>query len=1097
MPRSSASSALFLASLCAVLTEGLVPLPVSSAEALRPPTLDDLLAVKTVTSVAISPDGRFVAYGVREADVKADAYVTRLWLAPTAGGTPFPLTASGKGASTFRWSPDGRSLAFLSGREEDKDQIFLIAAEGGEAVRLTKSETAVTDFAWSADAKQIAFLADEPETQALKDRKEKYGDYAVVRREYAFRHVFTLEVAEALKAPVTGRQRTHGRLWSVQDPPAWSPDGTAIAFAAAATPELAQGATADVFVLRLADDSVTRLVSQAGPDTSPVWSPDGRRIAFSTQMGRTRFYATNQQIAVVDASGGAPRLLAAAFDEDAELLDWLPDGIYFSGFQETAYHLFRLDPESGAFRRVSAPDGLLAGGFSLTTDARRVAFTAGSPSTMSEVFVSGTQPFAPTRLTDLSAQLAGLELGTREVVSWKSRDGALIEGVLIKPAGFDPAKKHPLLCVIHGGPTGIDRPVVSDFRYYPSDMWAARGALVLKVNYRGSAGYGERFRTLNYGNLGLGDAWDVLSGIDSLVARGFVDPGRLGCMGWSQGGYISAFLTTSTDRFKAISVGAGISNWATYYYNTDITPFTVQYLAADPAQDPEVYRKTSPMTYVKQARTPTLIQHGENDRRVPIPNAYELREGLEDRGVPVEMVVYKGFGHGITKPKAMRAVMQHNLAWFGHYIWNDPGPDLEAPKAKTARAANPDRAAVLAAYDAADAARVLQDWATLLEECRKLVSLAPQSVRTRYMLASALSLNGDKAEALKVLDGIAALGVRFDLRGDPDFASLQGMPEFASIVERMQDLTKPIGRSAPAFTLPQKDLLAEGVAHDAKTGAFFVSSVHRRKIVKVDPDGRATDFVKEGDYGLFSATALVADSERRALYVSSAATGQMTSSRKEDAGQSSLLEFDLDTGRLRRRVPPPEGDAHVSDLALAKDGTLYVADPQTGRICVLRPGSNRLETLVDAGPITSAQGMAVSVDGKGLFVADYLKGIAWVDLATGGVRFLETPPAVPLTGIDGLVLAGDSLVGIQNGLEPHRVLRLRLDPATTRIVESTILERANAAFDEPTLGVLVGRDFYYVANSQYGAYGEDGRPDEARLKGTVILKLRLDWLGGA
>jgi dipeptidyl aminopeptidase/acylaminoacyl peptidase len=202
---------------------------------------------------------------------------------------------------------------------------------------------------------------------------------------------------------------------------------------------------------------------------------------------------------------------------------------------------------------------------------------------------------------------------------------------------------------------------------------------VLKVNYRGSAGYGERFRQLNVRNLGVGDAWDVLSGIDHLVAKGWVDEARVGCMGWSQGGYISAFLTTTSTRCAAISVGAGISNWATYYYNTDITPFTIQYLGDDPADDPEVYRKTSPMSFVTQAKTPTLIQHGENDRRVPIANAYELRQGLEDRGVPVEMVVYKGFGHGITKPKAMRAVMQHNLDWFNHHLWGDALPSLTEP----------------------------------------------------------------------------------------------------------------------------------------------------------------------------------------------------------------------------------------------------------------------------------------------------------------------------------------------------------------------------------------------------------------------------------
>jgi dipeptidyl aminopeptidase/acylaminoacyl peptidase len=281
----------------------------------------------------------------------------------------------------------------------------------------------------------------------------------------------------------------------------------------------------------------------------------------------------------------------------------------------------------------------------------------------------------------MTDQAKGFTLGTREVISWKSRDGAEIEGVLIKPADFDPSKKYALLCIIHGGPTGIDRPALlaPDARYYPSDIWAARGALILKVNYRGSAGYGEQFRKLNIRNLGVGDAWDVLSGVDHLIGKGWVDPAKVGCMGWSQGGYISAFLTASSDKFAAISVGAGISNWATYYYNTDITPFTINYLGDDPADDPEIYEKTSPMAYIKKARTPTLIQHGEFDRRVPIANAYELRQGLEDRGVKVEMIVYKGYGHGITKPKSMRAVMQHNLDWFNHYIWGDPLPDFANP----------------------------------------------------------------------------------------------------------------------------------------------------------------------------------------------------------------------------------------------------------------------------------------------------------------------------------------------------------------------------------------------------------------------------------
>jgi dipeptidyl aminopeptidase/acylaminoacyl peptidase len=198
-----------------------------------------------------------------------------------------------------------------------------------------------------------------------------------------------------------------------------------------------------------------------------------------------------------------------------------------------------------------------------------------------------------------------------------------------------------------------------------------KGAMVLRVNYRGSAGYGAKFRALNVTNLGVGDMWDVMSGVEYLNNKKMIDTSRMGCMGWSQGGYISAFLTTNTNSFKAISVGAGISNWVTYYVNTDITPFTRQYLKATPWQDMNVYLKTSPMTNINKASTPTLIQHGEFDKRVPIPNAYELYRGLQDRGITSKLIVYKGFGHGINKPKERLAAVWHNWLWFNHYVFGD------------------------------------------------------------------------------------------------------------------------------------------------------------------------------------------------------------------------------------------------------------------------------------------------------------------------------------------------------------------------------------------------------------------------------------------
>jgi dipeptidyl aminopeptidase/acylaminoacyl peptidase len=639
------------------------------------PTVDDLLSLKGIGAARISPDGKWVAYTVSEANFKQDAFVSQIWIAETATGRRTQLTRGEKSSANPNWSPDGAWLAFTSDRIGDKSQIFVIRPDGGEAVQLTKHETSIGGFNFSPDGRTIIYAATEPPPSSLKDRKEQYADFEVVRKEYNHLHLWSFAVAEAMDAPVIGKQLTRGKEFSV-GAYSFSPDSTRVAFSATVNPDLIQGSTSDIYVLNLADGTSKKIVNQPGPDDDPHFSPDGTQVVFSSVMGRQPYFATNTRLAIVSAEGGTPRALTEGFDENANFIEWNRDGLYFSGLQKTASHLFRLDPSSGKFTRVSAPDDLIAGGFTFTRDGKQIAFTAASPQTLAEVYVISLGQFAPRRLTDMSEQLKSLTLGTREVISWKSQDGTTIEGVLVKPADFDPSKKYPLLCIIHGGPTGVDRPTAIDTRNYPADIWAARGALVLKVNYRGSAGYGEKFRTLNVRNLGVGDAWDVLSGVDSLVAKGWVDPARVACMGWSQGGYISAFLTASSDRFKAISVGAGISDWATYYYNTDITPFTINYLGKDPIADPEIYKKTSPIAYVNNARTPTLIQHGELDRRVPIANAYELRQALEDRGVPVEMIVYKGFGHGITKPRAQRAVMTHNLLWFNHYIWGDALPDL-------------------------------------------------------------------------------------------------------------------------------------------------------------------------------------------------------------------------------------------------------------------------------------------------------------------------------------------------------------------------------------------------------------------------------------
>ena len=412
-------------------------------------------------------------------------------------------------------------------------------------------------------------------------------------------------------------------------------------------------------------------VAQEGPDSNPRWSPDGREIAFTTAMAKPFYFYQNSVIASIVPGVPNPRVLTDAFDENPGLIAWSSRGIHFSASERTTSHLYVINPQTKAITKHAGLGDLTGGGFSIASDGARVAFIGSGPAQFPDVYVADT---TAKKVSDTAAQIASWPKHAREVIRWKSQDGAEIEGVLHKPSDFQAGRRYPLLVVIHGGPTGISRPVpYGSASSYPIDAFLSKGALILEPNYRGSAGYGEKFRSLNVRNLGIGDAWDVLSGIDALVQQGLVDRDRVGSMGWSQGGYISAFLTTRhADRFKAISVGAGISDWMTYYVNTDIHPFTRQYLKATPWDDPKIYADTSPMTYIKQARTPTLIQHGADDARVPIPNAFQLYQGLRDQNVPVQLSIFKGFGHGLTKPKANRAAMQQNLDWFSRYIWNQP-----------------------------------------------------------------------------------------------------------------------------------------------------------------------------------------------------------------------------------------------------------------------------------------------------------------------------------------------------------------------------------------------------------------------------------------
>ncbi|UCD61485.1 MAG: S9 family peptidase [Flavobacteriaceae bacterium] len=648
------------------------------------PSFEDIISLRSVSNAVISPDGNNLVFESRSTDWKENRYDRELWLSKK-GDRPIQLTNNLEASSTGpKWSPNGQWIAFLSKRGE-KTQIHAIRFEGGEAFQVTHTKSNIEGFDWSPDGRKIAFLQSEDKTEEEKKRREKFGGFEIEDGEYQLKQIWLTDFnpsqlnyrlrPDQLKDTVyTKTLEANIIMDSVPfsiNGFKWSPDGKKIAFEHQPDPLINSFFKADISIFDIATKTYKNLVNNTSYDGLVDWSPEGDAILYQSNLkDSTSNYYLNRKLFRINTDGTQNKQLASDFDENIYGLKWTPNGIFGIAWQKTLRPVIRINPVNGK-TKVMAVNAERIWNFSFSKDGEKMAYAASNNNDITEIYHS-LYPFKESKkITESSKQLTGWSVANSEVVSWKSKDGALVEGVLHKPQDYDPSKKYPLLVIIHGGPTGISIPGPTPSYVYPMVQWLNKGALILRPNYRGSAGYGEDFRSLNVKNLGVGDAWDVLSGVADLEDKGIVDGKKVGAMGWSQGGYISAFLTTNSTKFKAISVGAGISNWMTYYVNTDIHPFTRQYLKATPWSDKNIYEKTSPMTNINKAQTPTLIQHGEFDKRVPVANAYELFQGLQDKGVETELIIYKGFGHGINKPKERLAATWHNWKWFGKYIWNE------------------------------------------------------------------------------------------------------------------------------------------------------------------------------------------------------------------------------------------------------------------------------------------------------------------------------------------------------------------------------------------------------------------------------------------
>jgi dipeptidyl aminopeptidase/acylaminoacyl peptidase len=633
----------------------------------------EMMKIKSILGVQVSPDGRRVVYVAREALTEGEKseYLSHLHLANADGSDAFQLTQGEKSCENPQWSPDGESIAFTSSRSGKKN-VWLIHVRGGEAQQLTDVKTSVASFKWSPDGKHIAYIAADPKTPDEEKKAKEKDDAFVVDEDLKMNRLYVISVQKDAKGKREPRKLTDGHesVGTALGGGAfdWSPDGKTIVFTHTATAKANDWTTSDLSVVDVAEAKVKPLVHTEAAEMSPLFSPDGKWIAYTASEIPPR-WAFSSTVRLLSVDGGKSRELAETYNRQPQVVGWSADGkkLYFTEPHGTMTRLYAL-PLDGPPEEISKGDGVL-GAVTLNHARTHIGFSWQNVRLPQEAYVSYADRFEPRQVSRANKDLPDYPLSRTEVIRWKSVDNTEVEGLLTFPVGYVMGERYPLLLVIHGGPAGVySQSFTADPSVYPVAAFAAKGFAVLRCNPRGSSGYGKAFRFANYADWGGGDFKDLMTGVDHVIDLGIADKDRLGVMGWSYGGFMTSWVITQTKRFKAASVGAGVTNLMSFTGTADIPSFLPDYFGGEFWDKFDAYRNHSAMFQVKGVSTPTLIQHGEKDERVPISQGYELYNALKRQGCPVKMVVYPRTPHGLTEPKLLQNVMTRNLEWFEKYL---------------------------------------------------------------------------------------------------------------------------------------------------------------------------------------------------------------------------------------------------------------------------------------------------------------------------------------------------------------------------------------------------------------------------------------------
>jgi dipeptidyl aminopeptidase/acylaminoacyl peptidase len=698
------------------------------SESNRPMTFLDVQHMRNVGSPTPSPDGKWLLYTLSVMDWKEAKRQTDIYLVSMQQGvssTKQMTFTKEKNETSPQWGRDTKSFFFLSNREApessaNRNQVYVMNPDGGEARRVTDAKEGISNFAISRDGKWLVYRSgksgeeqlyrlptdriDSASPEQLTKQAAGVGDWQIapdsrriyfagaeaadadekLRREKKF--TVNIRNAETPLAslwaidldPVKTKRLTEDKTYSIANFTI-SEDSKWVGFRGSSANRYERNITqeglySDLYILDAASGQIERLTKNTEiGENGPSFSPDGRLVAFSAPDDMDKYSMSNGRVYVrALADRGKPfQKLGTAFDGDVTVGFWSKDGntIYFNEGIKATNQVLALDVRQGTIKPLTNVKGTVSvdqddSGALLVNYAD--GKTPATTFTIASIDQIGNRA-SWTQLTDANPQVKGFALGEQEEITWKSKDGAMVGGVLVKPVGYRAGQRYPLIVAIHGGPASAD--VLSFNGGYNSQVYAGAGYVVLRPNYRGSTNYGHKHQTDIVGNYFAPGYDDIITGVDHLIAQGIADPDRMGALGWSAGGHWSNWILVQTNRFKAISSGAGTSNWISMYAQSDVQRNRQYYLGNKlPYDDFDAYWVQSPLKYIKNAKTPTMIHVVEGDPRVPSPQSIELHMALKKLGVPTELFMYPGSTHGIPDPRNQLVKAVAEMAWMDYYV---------------------------------------------------------------------------------------------------------------------------------------------------------------------------------------------------------------------------------------------------------------------------------------------------------------------------------------------------------------------------------------------------------------------------------------------